>query len=819
MNRFINALKEGLMATVTLWSLWLVSGGLQSADIPGSNFIPLGLLFFSALYPRFGLAVFIVFVLPFGGDYPGTSGTSFFLRSLGGLTAGLWARHLFGMRHSSIPRPSMSLRHPVVLAIVAFGVTALGSLMAVPVDEWGVRFIQLGSQKATAITGVKETWVLYVLLKCMVIMTALVLMTLLAEGMRRGSLPSAKYLLLCFMGSYILVIGLGLGDYFGLISLSGLRGIATGVKPDDTPLRLQSLFGHPAWCAMYVSALAPAVVVLFDFRLRAWIRNTLIISLLVLGEYLLILTFARGGWISYPFTLVAIWGCVYASGPTGSGRDRRVQSGDWRKIILSLPTTILLSVGLMLFSEQGDYGRYLERLKAVSHSTDRTAYINPALKLAQEHPVMGGGVGSFAFRYVNDFVLPSGPYFSPGGGPLSRTFNNAHSLWLGLMVGQGFLGVLAMLAILMAIIWTVKGVIIRVNLGKTSQEAGGIEPLAWIAFLCSAVSLGVYGIFDDTFYPASNVLVFFLMAGLSLGASTQSRLLEPGIVRIGVVILLMGFLAQGIWEFVTPGKGLHLTLEPGADGCYRKPEERSEGHFGVWCSEKAQLEVPVSNMGGQSYASLELVLPPNEGREREVSVGMTQESENFPKVRIKPALHGKPFWIVIPMAAGSDASGRAKIEIHVSEYLVPLRNPTLQSLDRRRLAFAIPLDPTAFSENAGSNARCIALPSEEAEWRDFWCAGGGKIPVPIKQGQPLDVSVRLIPPADGQIPETYLAFAAHNTQASSMVPLADGNRKLIIRGFDSTSAAGLRISSSRPAVELGPMSGLGFVVGFRNAQD
>lgn len=821
MNRVVITAKEIQLALVALWSLWLVAGGLQSLEVSWLNLLPPMLLLLTGIFPRAGFAVFIVGVLPFGGDYPGSAETSLFLKSLGGMTSGLWMRRLISMRQSTTTLSLASLRHPVSLAMFAFCVTALGSLMAIPVDEWGVRFVQLGPQKSTAITGVKETWVLYSFVRLMVIMTALALMMLLVEGMQRGSLPSARYLLICFLGSYVLVMVLGLGEYFGIWSLSGLRNIATGVKADGTPLRLQSVFGHPAWCAMYISALAPAVVVLFGFEFRAWIRNILVIGLLVLGEYVLILTFARGGWLSYPFTLAAIWGCVYAIGSNGAQRVREeVRRGLWRKVLISLPTTLILSVGIMLVSEQGNHGRYLERLKAVSHATDRTVYIDPALRLAKEHPALGGGVGSFAYWYANHFVMPSGQYFSPGGGPLNHTFNNAHSLWFGLLVEQGYLGVLALVAILLAIAWSTKQAIWSVGQNKTIPVPDLIKPLAWIATLCCAVSLSVYGLFDDTFYSASNVVVLFLMAGLAIGASRDSMRLGFNAERLVLWLLLLGFLAQFFWEFIAPGKGRHLTIDPGADGCYRKPQEISAGRFGVWCSEHAEVELPViSAAGGQRYAALEMVVPKNGGRNTEITVGVHEKPQSPSKYRIMAASLGQPIWVVVPLDQGVGENGRLKLDIQVSEYLVPLRNPELQSLDRRRLAFGIHQNPATFSENAGNNARCIEIPPEDAEWRDFWCAGGGQVPIPLKLEQRLDVSVRLVRPPDVGAPTDYLAYSTSQNLGSFITALTDGNRKVIVRGFDPSSSRGLRISSSRPAIELDPKGGSGFVVGFRAAQD
>jgi hypothetical protein len=136
-------------------------------------------------------------------------------------------------------------------------------------------------------------------------------------------------------------------------------------------------------------------------------------------------------------------------------------------------------------------------------------------------------------------------------------------------------------------------------------------------------------------------------------------------------------------------------------------------------------------------------------------------------------------------------------------------------LDRRRLAFAMPSKPIPFSENADNEARCIEVPANEPGWQDYWCAGGGFIPIPASIEGPLDVSVRLNHSPTLAGGPVHLAYSGREALESALVTLTDPDRVVIARGFDPQAPRGLRIASTRPAREVDVSGDRGFVVGFR----
>jgi hypothetical protein len=179
---------------------------------------------------------------------------------------------------------------------------------------------------------------------------------------------------------------------------------------------------------------------------------------------------------------------------------------------------------------------------------------------------------------------------------------------------------------------------------------------------------------------------------------------------------------------------------------------------------------------------------------------------------------GEPFWVLVPLEPEFSAMPSVKLDVQLSTYLVPLRNPKIQSLDRRRLSFSIPAPLIAFSANVENDAKCVEVPATEGDWQDFWCAGGGLIPVPLSNEGVFDVSVRLTHTPTVAEGLTHVAFSEGEGRESSVVPLMDKERVVIVRDFNPQTSSGLRIASTRPARVFDPSGQKGFVVGFRRTR-
>jgi O-antigen ligase len=749
-------------------------------------------------------------ILPLGGDFPGTLESQFFIRCLSTMCLALIVRDL-----RTEKKPDLNVfRQPVAIFALLFSLSAAGSLLSIPFDEIVVRWNQLGDSKASTILMLKETWVPYLGIRTLMVFQAFAILLVLARSATLSQREAALTISSALLFSYVWVISFGILDYFGFLSLSGLRAVATGLNEKGLPLRLQSVFGHPAWCAMYLGATAPSVMVLFACKLKIWQRNLLVVGLLIAGEYALLLTFARGGWVSYPFTLLCIWGCIYwLRGGRILSLTRHSALQLSKKAVISLPVTVAISVGFLMATESGNYHRYAERLKAISHAVDRTVYIRPSLMLASDHPILGGGTQAFAYRYTTGFVVPTGKYAAEGN-PLGNTFNNAHSLYLGVLVGQGVGGLCAILAWLFAIAWACKSAVQRYSMGG-DDRAGIEQPLVWVALLCSSASVAFYGVFDDTFYPPAMLVLLFIQAGLALGATHQLPLLTWKHVKRLLYIALFVMTCQFFWEYLYPAKALDLTIEPDVTGCYRSTPENVNGFSRVWCSEDARLDFQILKADSQRLAALQVTLPQKSTSKAPVFLTVSDESQGPVSQRVFKAPLGEPFWIMYPLPSNDLETEKKKLRIQVSDYVVPLRDVTIQSLDRRKLAFQVREPAQVFGRDSPEGARCVEIPVAEEGWKDFWCAGGGEIPIPsvIGSGQ-LDVSIRL--PSLLYATASPIWVAYHLGEAPvSFLPISDLSRRVVYRNLDAPDLQTLHVEASIPSSGLRLDGERGFVVGYR----
>ena len=188
------------------------------------------------------------------------------------------------------------------------------------------------------------------------------------------------------MAGLAITLTAGLLDYYGAVDLRWLRRLDPVVNPGDIQFRLQSFFAHSGWLAEYVTLCAPYTLVILTLRVRFFARAAAIIALLLAGEIVLILSFQRGGWISYPLTLFAVWAAIYVT--------RRIESGETQilsafrrslwKVLVSLPLTVALSLTTLWALQRAgwfqsaagfDLRSYVARAKEITRASDRSDFI------------------------------------------------------------------------------------------------------------------------------------------------------------------------------------------------------------------------------------------------------------------------------------------------------------------------------------------------------------------------------------------------------------------------------------------------------------
>jgi O-antigen ligase len=606
-------------------------------------------------HPLWALTAFSA-LLPWFGNRPGTTQSYFFLIVLSGIVVGLTVRRLLVRTPSEALPPSIYLGGLYVMV-------AIGSLVSATAYQ-GVQGVWATFPSIVSLRGlvfgldgafrVTENSPVYLLLS--------VTLTLLSFGVAVGiyrlrhRFPAAPYVLGAGLGGGLLCsIGVGIADYYQFIDLRWLRSLDPVVNIGNQQFRLQSTFGHSGWYAEYLTLTVSFFLLLLGLNIRYGVRVFLLIALLLVGEFVLLLTFQRGGWLAYPLSLFVIWGAIYVFQKLERGEANLgvALRSSVVKVLVSFPLTILCSLGLLLLLQrsgvvsperQEELSAYTDRFKAISNTGDRTEFFVAGLKLGLLNPWFGAGSESFAVQFNREFNLPNGAYYQQANLPLH---GSAHNVYMQTFSGKGLAGLLLLLLILGVLVVVPFGRVLRDDLLSTRSR------LILLSIGCFGVAFLIYGNVQEVFYVASLQALFFIVIGMLAAVLPSVRI--PIFWRRGIVgILVALFLLHLCWQFLTPGRFWEVLARSEPIGC-SPVEARPDGVAYQWCGPRGELELPVEN--GRSVG--EVVLP------------LGQEVEqNF-------LLHN-----VV------EGSSQVRISFHTSEYFVP-SVVIKDSDDRRVLSFQV----------------------------------------------------------------------------------------------------------------------------------
>ena len=760
--------------------------------------LALGILAFAA--PQIALTLFLLILPLWGGHYAAKPQMVLFLGLFSALTEGLSLRLL--LHRFLIPAPqSLRLDHPLSLGGWLFLLTALLSLSSLPLDEVISRLGYLDSHSEPHWTDLKEVWVLYPLMRAGFTLQCGFLF-FLVPNMPSVWGPDPRHWLLAILGGVVATLAAGLLDYYAVIDLRSLRPLEDWVNPNNVQQRLQSFFGHSAWCAQYLTVAIPSALVLLTLPMARGIQISLLVGLLVVGEFVLILTFQRGGWVSYPLTLTVIWFSIHVLRPErGASGVLNLLKASIGKIALSVPLTLLVSMTAFTLITGEFPSKYVDRFKAIGSVGERTMYIPVALKLFWQHPLFGGGVDSFAYRYVTDFLIPGGPYAGDPK-PLAQFYNNAHSAYLRTLTGQGILGLLALIATLSS---AILGALRLIQ--KDFKTDLGSPPLAYrsqiiaMVTLCAAMAFAIYGLVDDYFYVPALEILFFFFLGLavrevpwpfSLGPLGQKRLL------LGIFGL---FLSHLLLEYGFPGTTRQRVFVQAVNGCYPR-EPLGETGMGQACSGAFEISLVPGKFGTQTVVLLKtLFLPRHPG----IPVPIEIEVEGEAPKRLRPR-GGVLEWLVLPLE-NPHTPGPLKVTIKGPLGDVPLRSPKDLSLDRRPQAVYVWPDASAPLSRDGA---LVLAPPQRLEdgiiARGF--DQGGEITFPRGEGPQL---IRTLDPTvSGQNP--VWVFLKGPKSELSLLPLNDSAWHPLPQNFEGSwlldsSRQGPLEGSQGPRFQLGSTPG------------
>ena len=198
------------------------------------------------------------------------------------------------------------------------------------------------------------------------------------------------------------------------------------------------------------------------------------------------------------------------------------------------------------------------------------------------HPILGGGSESFALRYTQQFLMPTGWY---DDSPSKLDPTSAHNVYLQTFAGKGVVGLGLLAAMCLCGVWACVRVLLRSD-GKDRLRLH----LATVGGT-SIVGFLVYGLVQEVFYVHALQVLFFFSLGF-VAAATQGVLTWPAAARKTLwTALVTVFVIHVGYEYVYPGPSRLVRPPVAPEGVsWQEPDEN--GVVFQWTSSRAVFPVP-----------------------------------------------------------------------------------------------------------------------------------------------------------------------------------------------------------------------------------
>jgi O-antigen ligase len=224
----------------------------------------------------------------------------------------------------------------------------------------------------------------------------------------------------------------------------------------------------------------------------------------------LVMTNSRGGIISLFAELFFLLLLVLKSfwrrsaGEERGDRNARVRSA-LASAGLALSLVIALLVGVVLLGGESALSRFVGTVNADDPTTGRAHFWSTSLKIIEDHPALGVGLGAFSLAYTR--------YDTRNG--LFR-LEQAHNDYLQVLTDAGIVGLLLGLFFI--------GALFRSGLQRR-ESADTFRRGVAIGALSGCFAVLVHSFFDFTLHTTSNALLFLVLAAL---ATTNGSVELPG---------------------------------------------------------------------------------------------------------------------------------------------------------------------------------------------------------------------------------------------------------------------------------------------------
>jgi O-antigen ligase len=549
----------------------------------------------------------------YGGSKPGDFHTIHFIEILTFLDLSLSLRLLIHVcKNNKII--SVRLQKPLVLVIFVYWLIALLSLSTVCPSSQMRALIWPEPLEAYSFIGLTEEAYMYSWHSWFILTESLLLGIALYNIPTSNKNWSMRWVC-CLLAGLLASLVLGVLDFYSLIDLTAVRP-AFHLKEFGAAFRferLSSLFGHPGWFAQFVTLTTPAVLAILSFPLPRRSLLFVMIGVMALTEFTLILVFQRGGWVSYPLTLLAVWFCIYVfdTEHQSASEIRAKTKGAIRKILISVPVTIIISFSLIYIigqnttTEYSKVNTYLERAKNIQNTQDRLAYWVPTMVITKLHPILGAGNESYSFEYIRLCLNKDSPYALTEKENRSVMAGSAHNLYFQTLAGKGWLGLVSLLALMLVSIRTCWSLTFSQSTLSALTPLSNNQRLLVMMGFTYTIALMIYSNVGEIFYVPINYIVFIIFYALIIRDVPQIRNIAPKTtikILLGIVFFFMLHL---LWEYGYPSAIRDKLKQGDPSGCY--PIEGSPIDAATqfrWCSRRFAVNVPLTMIDSKPYAML-----------------------------------------------------------------------------------------------------------------------------------------------------------------------------------------------------------------------
>ncbi|MCK5664954.1 MAG: O-antigen ligase family protein, partial [Thiotrichaceae bacterium] len=195
----------------------------------------------------------------------------------------------------------------------------------------------------------------------------------------------------------------------------------------------------------------------------------------------------------------------------------------WIRVFVTIPVTLAVSAVLVYnlkdYSsfEQGDTLDRISiisvRAKEITQSNERLDYWPAAIKLFSENPIYGGGGDSFGWQYKEYFNKPDGKYHDDPDNKIQLgKFGTAHNLYLQILAGKGFFGLLFLLGFLFILFYKL---VLKKFLARNVLSVK--ESIIVLVILGALIASLIYANVQEIFYTQPVAIIFWLV--VFMGAS------------------------------------------------------------------------------------------------------------------------------------------------------------------------------------------------------------------------------------------------------------------------------------------------------------